>query len=260
VFNLVINQDIFVSDSIMRQIGSRSLDERFFYRADRCDFKFEPCRDEPVDTFEAAALAQVFQVNRRHRADNSPISPATGPESVNQDGSGPEPGDWFDPERGLIRCQAAYLRMKTDQALRRLWRSAPHARDRLTGWRQQEQSDIYYRGFLLHTNASGDFILAPRAAFDRIRGMWETVDIYLHLDSYAVIQLFAAGYEPAIFRQPHRVFHADHDRSARLGFEEGMNWAEHEAKLSRILRGDEPYCLNGDGWGLKDQELPLWRL
>jgi hypothetical protein len=259
-FALVINQDIFVSDSIMQYIGARSLDERLFYRADRCDFDFEPCREAPIERFEALALSQVFQVNRRHRADDAPISPQTGPESIDQDGSGPEPGDWLDEERSLIRCQAAYVRMKTDRALRRLWRSAPHARDRLAGWRTHEQSDIYHRGFLLHTNASGDFILAPRAAFDRIQGMWETTDIYLHLDSYAVIQLFAAGYEPAIFRQPHRVYHADHDRSARLGFAEGMAWDQHEAKLSRILRGDESYCLNDANWGLADRDLPVWRL
>jgi GT2 family glycosyltransferase len=150
--------------------------------------------------------------------------------------------------------------MQTDRALRRLWRSAPRAQDRLQGWHQQEQSDAYYRDFLLHTNASGDFILAPREAFDRIHGMWETTEIYLHLDSYAVIQLFAAGYEPAIFRQPHRVFHADHDRSARLGFAESMTWDRHEAKLSGILRGDESYRLNNADWGLKKEQLPTWRL
>jgi hypothetical protein len=259
-FALVINQDIFVSESIMQLILRRKLDRRMFYRADRCDFDFEPCRNEPADRFEAAALAHVFEVHRRHRSTNEPISVAVTPETLIQSGSTAELGDWEDEENGLIHCQRASLQRSTDRVLRFLWRRASRLREELQGWRQREQSPLYHREFLLHTNAAGDFLLAPRAAFQRIHGMWETTDIYLHLDSYATAQLFTAGYGQVIFRQPHRVFHADHDRSARLGFAEGMTWDQHEEKLSRILRGDTGYRMNGADWGLKQERLPTWRL
>jgi len=259
-FSLVINQDIFISDSIMRRIKRRALDKRSFFRADRCDFNFERCRDVPVDGFEQAALQNVFQVNRRHSSTDAPISVAADAATLEQSGSVPEPGDWFDEKLGLIRCQQASLRRTTDRVARLLWRCAPPARPRLLGWRADFLRNTYYRHFFLHTNAAGDFLLAPRQAFDRIHGMWETTEIYLHLDSYAVAQLFAAGYEPAIFQQPHRVFHADHDRSARLGFNEGMTWAQHEAKLSDIVRGTASFRVNGPDWGLGNERLPTWRL
>lgn len=259
-FALVVNQDIFVSDSIMQVICRRELDPRAFYRADRCDFDFGPCRNEPADRFEAAARAQTFQVHRRHQSTDGPISVDVTAATLDHSGSMEETGDFLDLTTGLIHCQRSDLRRGIDRVLRSLWNCAPFLRGRLRGWRQQERSVAYYRDFLLHTNAAGDFLLAPRRAFDRIQGMWETTEIYLHLDSYAVIQLFTAGYDQVIFRQPHRVFHADHDRSARLGFAEGMTWDQHEAKLSGIVRGDASYRLNGADWGLKKEQLPTWRL
>ncbi len=90
--------------------------------------------------------------------------------------------------------------------------------------------------------------------------MNETTAFYMHLDGYAITQLFAAGFEQAIFAQPHRVYHADHDRSARAGVHEGMTWPEHEAVLSSILRGEVDFRLNGPDWGLAAESLPEWRL
>jgi hypothetical protein len=259
-FSLVINQDIFISDSIMRRILRRRLDPRAFYRADRCDFNFERCRDEPPESFEQAALENVFLVNRRHSSTDAPISVPVDPATIDQNGSAPERGDWYDEAGGIIHCQRASLQRRRDRTADLCWRWLPRMRPGLLGWRAPYLESVYHRDFLLHTNASGDFLLVPRRAFDRIHGMWETTEIYLHLDSYAVAQLFAAGYEQRIFRQPHRVFHADHDRSARLGFAEGMTWDQHEAKLSDIIRGTESYQLNGPDWGLGKERLPTWRL
>ena len=259
-FSLVINQDIFISDSIMRKIKRRKLDAHAFYRADRCDFNFDPCRDEPPETFEQAALQNVFLVNRRHSSTDDPITVPVDPATIVQSGSAPEIGDWFDESKGMIHCHRSDLLRRRDRVADLCWRWLPGARRRLLGWRAAFVRDTYYRDFLLHTNAADDFLLAPRRAFDRIQGMWETTEIYLHLDSYAIAQLFAAGYEQNIFRQPHRVFHADHDRSARLGFEEGMTWSQHEAELSDIVRGTKSFRLNGPGWGLGEERLPTWRL
>jgi len=255
-FSLVLNQDIFISESILDLIAKRSLSPAHFYRADRCDFDLESCRNAPASEFESAALKAVFAVHRRHRSSDHSISPTTTGAELTGAGSGLEPGDRFEPGTGVIFCQAATRLRKQDvwRARReQVWPSKEHE------WRESYLESAYYRRFFLHTNASGDFILAPRKAFFDIRGMFETTQFYMHLDTYAVVQLFAAGYEQAIFAQPHRVFHADHDRSERAGFQEDIAFPEHEAELSKILRGERSYRLNGRDWGLANAALPLWR-
>ncbi len=256
-FTLVVNQDIFPSDSIMLEIAGKRLSSRHFFRADRCDFDFEPCRNVPIQDFEATALDNVFCVHRRHRPSDEPISVPAQKGDLVAKGSGMELGDFRDGNSGAAYCHGAALIWRNDRQLR-LLPSTLDTRE-MQVWREQFESDRYQRGFFLHTNASGDFILAPRAAFDAIFGMPETADFYMHLDAYAIVQLFAAGYEQAIYLQPHRVFHADHDRSGRNDANESMSWSEHERELSRILRGDRGYRFNGPDWGLIDENLPTWR-
>ena len=253
-FVLVLNQDIFASDSLLRLVARRALSESHFYRADRCDFDFSACRALPVEELEAAALRAVFQINRRNRAGGEPITLAARADTLNELGSRPEPGDRYDAEAGVIECRGASAARTADRRRASAWRW-PWLRPWLRRWHEAYSQHWYHRKFNLHTNAAGDFLLAPRRAFDDILGMVETTDFYLHLDAYAVVQLFAAGYEQAIFAPPHRVYHADHDRSARAGFKESMGWPEHEAVLSSMLRGERPYRVNDEGWGLADARL-----
>jgi hypothetical protein len=259
-FSLVLNQDIFVSDSILQLIARRALSDRHFYRADRCDFDFEPCRNTPAAEFEQAALDTVFAVHRRHGSNGQPISVQVGKEGLRTAGSQAEPGDRIEAATGVMLCRAATRAIAADRRWDARWQRSPWSRPLLRWWRKAYLLDTYHRKFYLHTNASGDFILAPRKAFDDIQGMNETTQFYMHLDGYAIVQLFSAGYEQAIFAQPHRVYHADHDRSARAGFQETISWAEHEAVLSAIARGERPYRLNGADWGLAGRNLPAWRV
>ncbi len=259
-FSLVINQDIFISDSIMRLMASRNLSRRHFYRADRCDFDFEPCRHVPPDRFEAAARSATFVVHRRHRSTNEPISVPSTPATIDAIGSSPEPGDRLDTTTNVIDCTAA-------EQLRRLvtrhlfqWRWMPWRRKVLRSWHENYLSEAFYRQFHLHTNGAGDFLLAPRTAFEKIHGLYESLEIYMHTDSYAVVQLQSAGYRQAILHAPHRIYHADHDRSARAGFDEAMTWPEHERVLSSIMRGDRSYRLNPSSWGMAAKPLPVYRL
>ena len=268
-FVLVLNQDIFCSDSIMRAIGRRDLSSHAFYRADRCDFNYEPCRDLAPQEFEAGALKNVFAINRRHMPDNSPISIATTPDNLVADGLRYTFREQYDPERGLITCYGSSRRYKTDKTLSYIAKKWSILKPLLRrympdgefeAWENDYSSDIYYRQFLLHTNASGDFILAPRKAFFDIHGMPETTKFYMHLDGYAIHQLFAAGYTQVIFGQGHRVYHADHDRSGRADFKEEITWEQHEAALSNLLREPKAYQLNDDNWGLANFELPTFRI
>jgi hypothetical protein len=258
-FILLINQDIFISESILNEIACKKLSDRAFYRADRCDFHFEPCSDVPPKTFEAAALQNVFMINRRYLPDNRPISIPTTMETVVQDGLRIAPGDAYDPERGVITNFGAIRTYRADRYLRRILSMGssliPLVRrwmpdGEFEAWKKQYLAPEYYRQFFLHTNGSGDFIIAPRKAFYDIQGMIETTDFYMHLDSYAILQLFSAGYKQIIFAQPHRVFHADHDRSDRADFEETITWAEHEVWMSKIIRNKNAYKINGPNWGL----------
>lgn len=259
-YSLVLNQDIFVSDSILQVIARRALSSGHYYRADRCDFDFEPCRAVPIAQFESTALRTVFLVHRRHRSDKDAISVEVNDATLMASGSGREPGDRLDSRTGTILCRAATRLRDRNRRCLALWNKHPWLRLPLRRWHSSYRQDWYQRRFRLHTNASGDFILAPREAFDRIHGMYETTAFYMHLDGYAIVQLFAAGYEQAIFAQPHRIYHADHDRSARSGVRESMAWPEHEAVLSSILRGDRDFRLNGGDWGLAAESLPEWRL
>lgn len=130
----------------------------------------------------------------------------------------------------------------------------------LAKWHSTAEADSFHRSFHLHTNGAGDFLLAPRAAFAKVYGLYESTEIYMHTDAYAVVQLFAAGYDQMVLAPPHRIYHADHDRSARAGFNEAMTWPEHEAALSSILRNERSYRLNGRSWGLADRSLPIRHL
>jgi GT2 family glycosyltransferase len=255
-FSLILNQDIFACDSILQLIASRTLSADSFYRADRCDFDFAPCRRVAPEAFEAAATKATFCIHRRHQSDDRPISLKVAPEEVAANGSTPEPGDVIDTGMHLIRCDGAETerRRATWRALQ--WRWMCWRRKRLQELFPEDRTEKFHRSFCLHTNASGDFLLAPREAFRKINGFLETTEVYMHTDTYAVVQLFAAGYRQTILAQPHRVFHADHDRSARTSFQEAMSWVNHEHVLSAIIRKERSYRLNADNWGLADRDLP----
>lgn len=256
-FCLVINQDIFISESILELIAKRRLSQKHFYRANRCDFDFEPCRKLPVESLEACAATATFVVHRRHRSTDGPISVPASPSIIDQVGFSVEEGDLFDSLSGIIDCASMELAWRETRKKLLRWRWMPWLRKDLASWREQYLSREFYRRFYLHTNAAGDFLLAPRAAFTKIHGFLESLEVYMHTDSYAMMQLAAAGYRQAIFARPHRVYHADHDRSARTGFVEAMSWPDHEKVLSQIMRGERSYQLNTSSWGLADEALQI---
>lgn len=256
-FSLVINQDIFISESILELMARRGLSKKHFYRADRCDFDFEPCRNKPVEALEACASSTTFVVHRRHSSSDEPISVEGTPSALDKIGYSLETGDVLDPASGVIDCLSVTRELQHTRRQLLRWRFLPWRRKVLRPWKEGYESGAFHRRFYLHTNAAGDFLLAPREAFLKIHGFLESVEVYVHTDSYALLQLAAAGYRQAIFAQPHRVYHADHDRSARAGFIEGMSWADHEKALSQIIRGDRSFCLNANSWGLADKALPI---
>jgi hypothetical protein len=241
-FILVLNQDIFVSESILSLLAQRKLSQRYFYRADRCDFHLPTCIGLPAQEFEKAATEQVFAIHRRHSSADLPISVDATPKRLVELGSRLESGDRFDYETGIIFC-ASDLPLHVRSYKQKL-----------------VEKHECLRRLHLHTNASGDFLLVPRAAFFAIHGMPETTEFYMHLDSYAVVQLFCAGLKQAIFLQPHRVLHADHDRSDRSDFLETLSWSEHERRLTEMILRERTFRLNPRDWGLAQFRLPTKKI
>lgn len=236
-FVLVLNQDIYCSASILEWLAKRRLSSNYFYRADRCDFDFNGCENLPPEQFEAAAFSKVFAINRRHNSSERPITVPTNADRLDRDASVPEARDHFHEQDGIIYCR----------------NSGPEV------FREYKKGIVpkveCFRRQYLHTNASGDFIVASRKAFFDIRGMPETTEFYMHLDSYAIVQLHAAGYKQAIFASPHRVFHADHSREDRADFKESISWPEHEDRLASMVLRKRSYCFNDKGWGLGNRHL-----
>lgn len=259
-FSLVLNQDIFVSHTILEEFAKRRLSTDYFYRADRCDFDFSVCQDVAAEGFEAAALSSVFCVHRRHRPDLAEISVEATKDTLIERGSRAETGDRVDPALGVIFSDDLGLQLQRDRRNYKWFGALQGLTEQGKKWRQSYLAPEYHRKFLLHTNASGDFILAPRQAFFDVHGMPETTEFYMHLDTYALVQLFSAGYKQAVFTQPHRVFHADHDRSGRADFQESITWVEHEVELSKILRQESSFRVNPADWGLISYDLPTERV
>lgn len=106
----------------------------------------------------------------------------------------------------------------------------------------------------MHTNASGDFVIASKEAWEKIHGFPEDPHFYMQTDAYGVFQLFAAGFDQAIFMQPHRIYHADHDRAGRAGFVE-PEYVDHEKKFCEMLKGQTSFCFNDTNWGLYNYAL-----
>ncbi len=110
----------------------------------------------------------------------------------------------------------------------------------------------YYWG--LHTNASGDFILASRRSWLEIRGFAEFPDTFTHLDGYCCYQFKAAGLRQMLFVPPYMILHRDHTRAdqqtrPRRGVRE---WQED---LKSIMTGALGPVINGPDWGFGSECL-----
>jgi len=243
-FCLILNHDIYVSKSIIDVLMQRNLDKNSFYRADRVDYDFTESKIAASEELEKLALKNAFLVCRKHSSNHSLISNEYNVSLGDKYFSTPETGDLIDQnENSIISVSANNYRDICLEEIKSGTFEANHL-----------DHDLYQQ-FYLHTNASGDFILAPKEAFFKIQGLIETSKFYMHLDGYGIFQLFAAGYTQRVFQYPHMIFHADHDRSARADRREGMTYEEHKDAFSKILTNQLSYKLNDSNWGLAKYDI-----
>lgn len=224
-FVLSTNPDVVLSPAFFDLIGARTLDPRSFYRADRYDFAPEIAFQAPgADVFELATRS-VFEVHTRNTIDpEEPVS------------------HFVDPAEPM------------DQ-----WpQSQPIYRDTLS-----EDGNVIFSGKRqdplsgLHTQASGDFIMASREAWAKVRGHWERTDTYTHLDSFLVCHMHAAGLHQRILRRPTLVLHMDHSREDHKS-RPIRPYAEVLAEIRQAAAGTLPNP-NDENWGLAQLDLPETR-
>lgn len=247
----VLNQDIYPTSGIVAHLAERRLDDRCFYRADRCDFipNFALMRDPA--SVEAYARGAAFRLHRRGQDRNDTI--------VFDISENTDQASWVGsrPIVGEIQSTDPNLIFAPDDANEADLRLARFVYDVSQGTVTASRA---FTAYGLHTSASGDFVIASKRAFQNIHGFIETNEFYMHTDSYVMAQLRAAGYSQKIFALPEVAFHADHDRSARDGRREGISYDDHEKAWSDILLGARPPQLNGEDWGIGGENLPTVRM
>lgn len=115
---------------------------------------------------------------------------------------------------------------------------------------------------LVHCNASGDFLLAHRDHYHRLRGFPEDTYISTHTDSLMVYKFIHEGLKIQEFREP--VYHADHERRFKFDTPLGdPDMAKMFARLQREIKemkeNDSPTLHNEEDWGLNNQDLQIDR-
>lgn len=252
-FVMVLNQDIFLTDSIFTYLSKRKLSSTHFYRADRCDFHFDQITDRVPEHFEAEMKKNVFRRHRRPLRDGADLSPYLTPDELSSYSTSASQDEILDKTDHIIYPRS--IRMK--RRFNKIFSPLIAGYLLLKKIKNPQTCIDYYYQYNLHTNASGDFIIAPRIAFEKIHGFPETTDFYMHTDSYACFQLCAAGYDQAIFVGPHAVFHADHSRMDRADRIEKITFNEHAYIFSKICCFQENYRLNSSHWGLVNYNLKI---
>jgi predicted O-methyltransferase YrrM len=104
--------------------------------------------------------------------------------------------------------------------------------------------------YSIHTNACGDFILANKESFFKVKGLWETNHQKWHLDSYSYLKFLGHGIPTEVLLFPLCIFHWDHPRK-----DPDVNYNLQFANLvitnPDILKSDTQ-----DFWGLNNFILP----
>lgn len=215
---LVLNPDVIVFPAVLSLARSAVIAEGGFIRIDRYDFDPPVARDLPGCDVFGAALGGVFQNNRR-----------PGPDPVAC------PGD------ARVNAASPLIEWPTTEPL---------------PFEQEVEPGIWMaRGFhgfqQLHIGMPGDFLMASRSLWNRVRGYWERSDTFTHLDTYLMAQLMGCGAPQAYALNPYLILHEHHPHRT-AGLQDG--WAEVVKACSEFATGARPLP-NGDDWGSADVDF-----
>lgn len=187
----------------------------------RPDQFYRADRHDFVADSSAPWPGRVVRINRRHDAVGSDISPRELPEDRNAwPSSGPFEGDIVLDEGRIVECHSEAGPM---------------------------------RG--LHTNGSGDFILATPGAWEKAGAFWERTDLVAGLDGAMVHQLRRTGLRQTLLLRPYAIFHHEHSREEHNKLPK-MPRPEITAMHRGILDGVVTGPFEQLDWGFAGVDLP----
>lgn len=112
-------------------------------------------------------------------------------------------------------------------------------------------------GRSLHTNAAGDFFVMAHAHWHELRGYPE-LKSHSFIDGYILFMAASLGLRQVALKDPHRIYHQEHDRSEH----EKRPLTDYQLYLEqsrRMMRSNTPEILNDANWGLGGETLREFR-
>jgi hypothetical protein len=136
---------------------------------------------------------------------------------------------------------------------------------------QKISDNFIKKGFTLHTNASGDFILMSQKDWLKTKGFAEFEMYSFRIDSLFCYTAFYSGIKELVLEDPMRIYHIEHEQGS--GWTPGngvkkLNERLTEAGIPQIsceqkemwqkemIRSKKPIFFNGSDWGLMNEVLP----
>jgi hypothetical protein len=237
-FVLATNPDIVFSEKIIRRLAAAALKEDSFYRANRYDVAEEIPLDQPVRKQLKLCDRRAF---RLHCMEGTI------------------------PRRHLVRLRnylAQNLYRLTPSllvrsALRQIRRVLPASTPSAAAQVHARASSMARAPspLMLHTNASGDFLLMSAKHWRALRGYPE-LPTHSHIDSYMVYLAAIAGLHQNILCDS--IYHQEHDRSEQSARPQTV--LDDIPALREMLETRRPIVTNGEHWGLGDLELQTVRI
>jgi hypothetical protein len=158
--------------------------------------------------------------------------------------------------RGTVEAERARLRARYGHAAGRFAGFAPDALARLVAGARRRRP---------HFEASGDFTMLARSAWERLRGYPELPLHSMHQDSILLKMAMVAGLEQIVLPDPMRLYHIEHgmgwgvveDRARVLGYP-GLSDADAARWLARLDAARAPLTPNGEDWGFAGETFAEW--
>ena len=259
-FILPTSQDFYFSENLLNYLYKRKLDKKKFYRIDKVDFhnkdpeKLSKKNQKIIDNY---VKKNAKQIHIRHDYRFKKITYSL---EKNM-----EIDDWPRSKKNLFdnyskNDEIIYCREKYNNFYYKI-------HNRLSIWNfiekilNNKQIPTFIKNFInslklsymkgLHTNGAGDFILAHRDSYIKIRGYYENEN-QMHLDTFIVAQLASSGLRQAIFTGRKLLYNTYHKRSEidqKLHLK--TDWSKTYSFFEKILNGKINFKLNNNTWGLK---------
>jgi len=101
--------------------------------------------------------------------------------------------------------------------------------------------------------SSGDFLLMAAERWNEMHGYPEK-HTNLHVDSFGCVYAAKMGLDQAVFKEPLKIYHQEHDRSERNS-RPAMERDELVAEANEIMAESDLEPENDDSWGLVNESL-----